>query len=280
MKKAFTFLALLLLPSLAFAQTTPAYRVGKAIQIVPSLCTSSRAATNGMLCIDSTASNVLKYTNPAGSTIALGSGGASLGNFTLTLNALDLSGAATMTIGGATNTGLTLGVAGAAHTIVMSTNGLANARMTVGDTGVTMTVPFVLSGTQTGTYTLGGTPTATSPIVGNIGSTTISSPWTAVSGGVGFTNSYVDYGAPFSTTGYYADAIGVCHLRVAVKSGTAAAAIFTLPAGKRPASTIQFPAQVDGVYGTLIITSTGVVSTNGGGTAHAINSIITYPCEN
>lgn len=64
--------ALLLLPSLACAQ---AFRVGKGAQIVPGTAAPTRAGTNGEIWIDSTASNVLKYTNPAGTTITLGAAG-------------------------------------------------------------------------------------------------------------------------------------------------------------------------------------------------------------
>jgi hypothetical protein len=64
--------ALVLLPALAHAQ---AFRVGSGLQLVPRSSEPSHNAANGTLWIDSTASNVLKYCNPASSCITLGSGG-------------------------------------------------------------------------------------------------------------------------------------------------------------------------------------------------------------
>ncbi len=67
-----SLLLVLLLPSLARAQ---AFRVGSGIQLVPRASEPSHNAANGTLWIDSGASNVLKYCNPASSCITLGSGG-------------------------------------------------------------------------------------------------------------------------------------------------------------------------------------------------------------
>ncbi len=64
--------ALVFLPALAHAQ---AFRVGSGVQLVPRSSEPAHAAANGTLWVDSSASNVLKYCNPAGSCITLGSGG-------------------------------------------------------------------------------------------------------------------------------------------------------------------------------------------------------------
>lgn len=50
-------------------------------------------------------------------------------------------------------------------------------------------------------------------------------------------NSWVYYGTPYPTAGYYKDSAGIVHLKGLVKSGTVGAgyAIFILPAGYRPA---------------------------------------------
>jgi len=55
-----------------------------------------------------------------------------------------------------------------------------------------------------------------------------------------FENSWVNYGTTFDTAAYYKDALGIVHVKGLVKSGTATAAIFTLPTGYRPASTLLF----------------------------------------
>ena len=53
---------------------------------------------------------------------------------------------------------------------------------------------------------------------------------------VTFLNSWVDYGAPYSTASYWRDAFHVVHLKGLVKAGTCSAAIFTLPTGYQPPS--------------------------------------------
>lgn len=188
---------LALLPSLAFAQTPIAYRVGKGLQLVPfASCHTavSKASGNGMLCIDSSASNVLKYKNPAGTTITLGAAGAgSTGNWTFSGDAADDTGAAVLTIGATTATGVTIGRSAGANILAADTTiasgkkitGAAGAdlrlnavsgqtlKLRINDTdvisvagsAVTLSQPLVLTGTQTGTYTLGGTPTITAPII-------------------------------------------------------------------------------------------------------------------
>lgn len=53
-------------------------------------------------------------------------------------------------------------------------------------------------------------------------------------------NSWVSYGAPYATAGYYKDSNGFVHLRGLIKSGTTSATtvILNLPAGYRPAFSV------------------------------------------
>jgi len=90
--------------------------------------------------------------------------------------------------------------------------------------------------------------------------------WTAVLGGVGFQNSWVNVGGSNQLAGFFKDAGGFVHLRGAIKSGTLAVAAFTLPAGYRPSASMFFPAVVTsgGTIGYCSITSAGVVAMNGG----------------
>lgn len=48
-------------------------------------------------------------------------------------------------------------------------------------------------------------------------------------------NSWVNFGAPYATAGYYKDPFGRVHLKGHLKSGVIGSAAFTLPAGYRPA---------------------------------------------
>ena len=120
---------------------------------------------------------------------------------------------------------------------------------------------------------------ASVPINANLGSTTVAPTWTAVT----YTNSYVDFGGVYSGTAYTKDAQGYVHIRLAAKSGTAAAAIFTLPAGYRPAGTRAFAAYSDAgsTAGNnwVSVTSAGVVALFGGGTTNAIATIC-FAAEN
>lgn len=162
-------------------------------------------------------------------------------------------------------------------------------------TNKTLTAP-TLSGTVAGTYTLGGTSTLGSPgnsttIAGvitvtgtatfnkfinpNYGGTSTDTnvpTWTAVSGGVGFQNSYVDFGAPYPTTAYRKDASGMVHVRLAAKSGTNTSTIFTLPVGFRPSAQLAFWADVDSLLlpNGIAITSAGAISAFIGGSSNVI----------
>lgn len=62
-------------------------------------------------------------------------------------------------------------------------------------------------------------------------------PWNAPT----LANSWVYYGSPYSTPGYFKDANGIVHVRGVVKSGTVGSAIFTLPAGYCPEFRLMYP---------------------------------------
>lgn len=86
------------------------------------------------------------------------------------------------------------------------------------------------------------------------------SGWTAPT----LTNSWVHYGAPFSTPGYRIDALGYVHLRGLLKSGTVNLAMFTLPAGYRPESQLIFSTICNNAVSRIDVTTAGVVIQSGG----------------
>lgn len=121
----------------------------------------------------------------------------------------------------------------------------------------------------------GGTSNAN--IEGNIGSSTVSDPFTYVNGGVGYTNSYVDLALNgYQNTSYYKDASGIVHLILGAKSGTAGASIFTLPSGYRPYPS-HVLAQIYIDTGTLnyinVLTDGTVLCLLGGGNTQVIGAI-------
>jgi hypothetical protein len=58
--------------------------------------------------------------------------------------------------------------------------------------------------------------------------------WIDVDTGVGFQNSWVNYGGGLAPAAYYKDPFGRVHIRGLVKNGTAGTVMFTLPVGYRP----------------------------------------------
>ncbi len=85
-----------------------------------------------------------------------------------------------------------------------------------------------------------------------------------VSSSVGFTNSWVNYGSPFSNAAYHKDPAGRVTLMGTIKDGTWGSAAFTLPASCRPAATRTFGLLYCGPpasgYAWLSISSAGVVT--------------------
>lgn len=89
-------------------------------------------------------------------------------------------------------------------------------------------------------------------------------PWHLVGAGgePAFANSWVNHtGSGYPPARFYIDALGVVHLDGAVKSGTAAATAFTLPAGYRPDTKIIRRAH--GWNGSAVVTSVVTIDTDG-----------------
>lgn len=85
--------------------------------------------------------------------------------------------------------------------------------------------------------------------------------WSNVSGGVGFQNSWVDYGSPFTPT-RYKKAGDIVEIQGLVKLGARPATIFTLPAGYRPIIDLIFASRDAGAastYSELRVNTDGTV---------------------
>jgi hypothetical protein len=78
---------------------------------------------------------------------------------------------------------------------------------------------------------------------------------------VTFEDSWEDYAATHTPVGYWRDSTGVVHLTGVAKSGDigAAKAIFTLPAGYRPALKQFFPVASNAAFGYCQIDEDGAV---------------------
>ena len=83
--------------------------------------------------------------------------------------------------------------------------------------------------------------------------------WINVSGGVGFTGTWTNFGSGYNDAGYYKDPLGVVHLRGLVKSGTIGTGIFTLPSGYRPPNIQVHAVASNAAFGYLDISTAGVV---------------------
>jgi len=89
--------------------------------------------------------------------------------------------------------------------------------------------------------------------------------WNAVSGGIGFLNSWVNIGAGgYSDAAFYKDSSGVVHLRGTIKSGTIGASALLLPVGYRPPASVLVPVVSNGVLGTCTILANGNVGASTG----------------
>lgn len=96
-------------------------------------------------------------------------------------------------------------------------------------------------------------------------------------------NSWVYYGSPYNPPGYYKDSFGIVHLRGLVKSGTMTNAIFTLPAGYRPANrqmnaAASFVSTTD-AYGRIDVDNAGNVLPMAGSNAFISMDNITFRAE-
>lgn len=78
-------------------------------------------------------------------------------------------------------------------------------------------------------------------------------------------NSWVAYGAPYSTAQYCIDAQGFVHLRGVIKSGTVPSTFFTLPSGFRPTAQRLFIVLSNSVAATVQVYTSGAVQLEAGG---------------
>jgi carbonic anhydrase/acetyltransferase-like protein (isoleucine patch superfamily) len=104
--------------------------------------------------------------------------------------------------------------------------------------------------------------------------------WTDVSGSL--LNSWQVYGGTYGPPAFRKDGNDVVHLRGAVKFGTAATAIFNLPAGYRPAYTSDFAITTYGGYqfGVIEISVAGNVTAAAGATGGVWLDGISFFAEN
>lgn len=342
----------LLVPALALAQSKSAYRVGYGLTLTPiaSCATAvSKAAGNGLLCIDSSASNVLKYKNPAGTTITLGAGGGGS-----TLAALYAAGASqtdnTFALD-ATRLGIRIrdnATPIADNFLLVQNNSGSNNYLAVSATGVSSfkatsaaiddwlslssattasagnqkwspsitltgngwktnataasqsvaykltTVPIEGAAAPTGELRIsesingGGavtklqigssTITASVPVIPGFTSSTVTPSWIAVSGGVGFQNSFVNVGGAYSGTAYWKDALGNVWVYLAATGGTNGTTVFTLPVGYRPGRQFVFTAYVGSGAGYGIVATSGTVTPAGASSTGAIG-LFSFPAE-
>lgn len=87
-----------------------------------------------------------------------------------------------------------------------------------------------------------------------------------------FANSWVNYGATHNNAGYWKRR-GVVFLTGAVKSGTSGVAAFTLPAGFRPALSVELVANANGAFGAVVVGSDGTVTPTGSTTKFSLEGL-------
>jgi hypothetical protein len=120
---------------------------------------------------------------------------------------------------------------------------------------------------KAGGYSVNPTPTANNiPVLD--ANALLSSAWIEVLGGVGFQNSWTNYGGAYATAAYAKDIAGVIHFKGTIKSGTVGQAAFTLPTGYRPGASIDIVVNSNGAFGVVEITSAGIVNPVAGNNAY------------
>jgi len=121
--------------------------------------------------------------------------------------------------------------------------------------------------------------TAGKPIIPGFTSETIAPTWVAVSGGVGFTNSYVNFGGAYANSAYWKDATGLVHVYIAVSTGTTGTSPFTLPTGYRPGRKIVFGCYVGTTTGYAVAETNGTFTPAVGNSSTAFIGYVTFPAE-
>lgn len=91
-----------------------------------------------------------------------------------------------------------------------------------------------------------------------------------------FTNSWVNWGAPYNPAGFWKDPLGFVHLIGMVKSGTVNTTIFTLPAGSRPIFDMVCPIVSNGAFGRLDVKADGTIVLVSGSNVYASLENITF----
>ena len=87
------------------------------------------------------------------------------------------------------------------------------------------------------------------------------------SGEPAFENSWANYSAAYNSAAYMKDSLGFVHLKGLVKDGTIGQAVFTLPAGYRPANTVLQSTVSNSAAGASYIYATGAVNAQIGNNA-------------
>ena len=100
--------------------------------------------------------------------------------------------------------------------------------------------------------------------------------WTDVATGIGFANSWVNYGGVYAQARYRKDGQGFVHLSGVIKSGTMGASAFTLPVGYRPSLQLIFPAASGSTTRVDVLPDGPVIPTTGTAASCALDAIVFY----
>lgn len=95
-------------------------------------------------------------------------------------------------------------------------------------------------------------------------------------GEASFTNSWVNWGAPYNPASYWKDPLGWVRVGGVVKSGTVNTLITTLPPGYAPAFTVVVPVISNGAIGRLEIDTSGGIKLVSGSNVYVSLDNITY----
>jgi hypothetical protein len=116
----------------------------------------------------------------------------------------------------------------------------------------------------------------TNVVTGITGKIFTPAAWVAVSGGVGFLNSWVNYGGSEQTARFRKSIDGFVHLDGVIKNGTLSNTAFFLPAGYLPATNKYFSINDNGAIILCLVASSGAVVPLGGNTAVGLEGISYY----
>jgi hypothetical protein len=102
-------------------------------------------------------------------------------------------------------------------------------------------------------------------------------PWIAPT----LLNSWVNYGTPYATAGYFKDSLGIVHLQGLIKSGTISNSLpaFNLPIGYRPFETHIFAGSAADAFAEIRVDSEGQVFITVGSTTWVTLSNVIFRAE-